>query len=139
VKLLIALLLAAVGIVHLVPTSGLLGGNALAKLYAVEITTPDLEILLRHRAVLFGIVGCLLLTGALVPRLQLVALLAGAASVTSFLWIALRVGGYNPVIERVIQVDIAALVALVVAGGCWLYLNLPEQDTPFWQLRGGSR
>ena len=124
-KLLIALALAAVGIVHLVPASGLFGNAALAKLYGVAIASPDLEILMRHRAVLFGIVGCLLVAAAFVPRLQLVALLAGLISITSFLLIAGTVGDYGPAIARVVRVDIAALVALLVASGCWLYRYLP--------------
>ncbi len=45
-KLVIAMLLAAVGIVHLVPVSGMLGNDALAKLYGITITSPDLEILM---------------------------------------------------------------------------------------------
>ncbi|MDJ0907333.1 MAG: hypothetical protein QNI96_15050 [Woeseiaceae bacterium] len=123
-KLVIAMLLAAVGIVHLVPVSGMLGNDALAKLYGITITSPDLEILMRHRAVLFGIVGGLLIASAFVLRLQAVALVAGLLSIVSFLWIATTVGGYGPAIARVIQVDIAAVVALGAAGGCRLYLNL---------------
>ena len=124
-KLLIALALAAVGIVHLVPASGLFGADALARLYGVTIATPDLEILMRHRAVLFGIVGGLLVAAAFMQHLQPVAILAGLTSVASFLWIATTADEYGPAIARVVHVDIAALAALLVAGGCWLYGHLP--------------
>ena len=123
-KLLIALTLAAVGIVQLVPTSGLFGNDALARLYGITITSPDLEILMRHRAALFAIVGCLLLVAAFVPRLQVVALPVALASVTSFLWAAMTVGNFGPAIARVVHVDMAALGALVIAGGCCLYRYL---------------
>lgn len=122
-KLLIALLLAAVGILHLVPTSGVFGNDALARLYGTSIDSPDLEILMRHRAVLFGIVGALLVAAAFSPRLQVIALVTGFVSVASFLVLAVSVGDYGPAVARVVQIDIVALVALAVAAGCRLYLD----------------
>jgi hypothetical protein len=70
---------------------------------------------MRHRAVLFGIIGCLLLYSTLSPRLQPIAILAGLLSAGSFLWIAFEVGGYNAMINRVVQADIIALVCLLLA------------------------
>ncbi len=126
-KLLTALLLAAVGVIHLVPVSGLLGNDALARLYGVTITTPDLEILMRHRAVLFGIVGGLLVAAAFMHRLQPVAILAGLMSIASFLWIAWTVGDYGSAIAGVVRVDIVALVALIAAAALRMYTNMPGQ------------
>ncbi len=123
-KLLVTLLLAAVGIVHLVPASGFFGNDSLARLYGITITSPDLEILMRHRAVLFGIVGGVLLAAAFAPRLQPMAIIAGLISVASFLWVAASVGNYGPAIARVVQVDVAALAALALAGACLLFPKL---------------
>ncbi len=120
-KLLVTLLLAAVGIVHLVPASGLFGNDALAKLYGIVITTPDLEILMRHRAVLFGVVGGLLLAAAFIPRLQATAIVVGLISVASFIWLTIVVGDASPALERIVHVDIVALAALLVAGACLVH------------------
>ena len=123
-KLITALLLVGVGILHLAPVAGVTGVASLGRLYGITIESPEIEILLRHRAVLFGIVGGLLLVSAFAPRLQTIALLTGLISIVSFLWIARATGHYGPTIERIVEADILALVALVLAGGCRLYLAL---------------
>ena len=87
-KHLIALCLILVGIIHLLPLSGVLGAERLAALYALEITDPNLDILLRHRAVLFGLLGGFLIGSAYKPGLRMPAFAAGFISVLSFLWIA---------------------------------------------------
>lgn len=113
-----ALLLA--GIVHLLPVAGVLGGPRLAALYGVEVADPNLELLLRHRAVLFALLGLLLCAAAFRPALQGPALLAGLASIVSFLALAAMGGDLNPQLSRVFAVDVAALAALGAGGIAWL-------------------
>lgn len=112
----VAGLLVLVGIIHLLPLSGVLGAERLAALYGIAISEPNLVILMRHRAVLFGLLGLFLVYAALRPSLQPMAFLAGFVSVASFMTIAWSVGGYNDAICKVIIADVVALVALVVAG-----------------------
>ena len=50
-------LLLVVAFIHLLPLVGALGSGQLASLYGVEITDQNLEILMRHRAILFAIPG----------------------------------------------------------------------------------
>ena len=107
--------LVVAGIINLLPTPGAVGANWLRSLYGFEIAGPDLEILLRHRAVLFGVVGVLLLAAALRPRLRGVAVLVAGASMASFIVIAFLVGGYGPAITRVVIADVIGLLALVPA------------------------
>ncbi|CAD5251009.1 conserved membrane hypothetical protein [Bosea sp. 62] len=101
------------GIVNLLPTTGVAGVGWLRSLYGFEIANPDLEILLRHRAVLFGLVGVLLLAAAIRPGLRDVAVLVAGASMASFIVIALLVGGYGPAISKVVIADVIGLIALV--------------------------
>ena len=107
-------MLTVVGIIHLLPLSGVLSVSRLQSLYGVIITDPNLEILMRHRAVLFGILGAFLIYAAFRPGLQLAALIAGAVSVISFLVIAGMVGSYNTGIARVVTADIVAIVCLLI-------------------------
>jgi hypothetical protein len=107
-------MLTVVGIIHLLPLTGVLGVPRLQALYGMTITDPNLEILMRHRAVLFGILGAFLIYAAFRPGLQLAALIAGAVSVVSFLVIAGMIGGYNTGITRVVTADIVAVVCLMI-------------------------
>ena len=53
-------LIFGVGLVNLLPVSGVLSANRLQALYGVAIEDVNFLVLMRHRAVLFGIVGGLL-------------------------------------------------------------------------------
>jgi hypothetical protein len=117
-------MLIVVAVIHLLPLSGVLGPARLAALYGIAFDEPNLQILMRHRAVLFGLLGAFLLLAAFQPSLQLIALVAGFVSVVSFLWLAWSVGGYNAQVGRVFIADIVALVCLVV--GAVAYAALPR-------------
>jgi hypothetical protein len=105
------------GIIHLLPLPGLLGAGQLTRLYGVVGDDPNVGILLQHRAVLFGLLGALLIAAAFRPELRAVALVAGLLSTVSFLVIAWGVGGYNTQVARVVVADLLAVVLLLVAAG----------------------
>jgi hypothetical protein len=111
---LVSAMLVVVAVVHLLPLSGVLGNERLSALYGIPINEPNLAILMRHRAILFGLLGLFLLFAAFSPPFQTVAFIAGFVSVVSFLWLARSVGGYNAHVARVFMADIIALVCLIV-------------------------
>ena len=51
-------MLVVVGLTHLLPLSGVLGAASLANLYGLQFNEANLEILMRYRAVLFGLLNC---------------------------------------------------------------------------------
>jgi hypothetical protein len=106
-------LLAAV--VNLLPVLGVLSTARLEFLYGLLIQDPNLAILMRHRAVLFGIVGGLLAVSAFHPPLRALGIGAGLVSMLSFVAIAVSVGGYNALLSRVVWVDVVAALGLVIA------------------------
>ena len=108
-------LLLLVGVIHFLPIAGLFGVERLSSLYAVEIVDGNLEILMRHRAALFGILGGFIIYAAFRPNLQPIAFVAAFLSIATFFYLAWSVGEYNDAIRRVILADIAATVALVGA------------------------
>ncbi len=120
---LVSAMLVIVAIIHLLPVSGVLGGERLMTLYGLSVTGPDLEILLRHRAVLFGLLGLFFLAAAFKPALQGMAFAGGFVSVLSFLYLATSVSGYNAQIGRVFTADLVALVCLVVGSLAYLYMR----------------
>ena len=109
---LIAGLLLIVAAIHLMPVVGALGAERLASLYGIEVASGDLEILMRHRAVLFGILGAILGYAAFRSAFQPLAVAAGLISVISFLVLAYAVGGFNDAIGAVVIADFVALAAL---------------------------
>ena len=112
-----SILLILAGVIHLLPLSGVLGQATLARLYGVEITQPDLLILMQHRAVLFALMGGLMIYAAFVAPFRGAAVLMGLVSTISFLLIALSSReGYGPALRTVVYADIVAIVALVGAG-----------------------
>lgn len=101
--------------IHLVPVVGLLGVDKLNALYGLNISDPSLEILMRHRAVMFGLLGGLLAYAPFRPALVWPALMGGFVSATSFIAIALLVGEYNDAVQGIINGDLFALGGLMIA------------------------
>ncbi|MBM7062398.1 phosphopantetheine adenylyltransferase [Pseudomonas sp. UL073] len=113
-RLLCVLLLIA-GIIHLLPLSGVLGAERLAALYGLDFREPNLLLLMRSRAVLFGLLGALLVYAAFQRSLQPLAILGGLLSVSSFLLLAWLSPGYNEALRRVVLADWVALACLLLA------------------------
>lgn len=120
-RYLVSAMLIVVGVIHLMPLPGVLGGERLAALYGLSIEQPDLAILMRHRAVLFGLLGAFLLLAAFRPALQSLALVAGFVSVVSFLYLAWSIGNYNAQVGRVFAADVVALLCLVIGAAAHVY------------------
>ncbi len=118
---LVSAMLLVVAVIHLLPVTGVLGKAQLATLYGLSFDEPNLAILMRHRAVLFGLLSVFMGWAAFRPAYQSAAFLAGFVSVLSFLWLAVAVGGYNAQVGRVFTADIVALVCLVVGCAAYLY------------------
>lgn len=113
-RYLVSVMLVIVGIIHLLPLSGVLSAERLTMLYGLSFSEPNLAILMRHRAALFGLLGLFFIFAAFRPSLQPLAFIGGFVSVMSFLWLAWSVGGYNAQVGRVFIADIVALVCLLV-------------------------
>ena len=109
---LIQALLVAVGVVNFLPVAGLLGAETLANAYGIAAPEGDLLILMRHRALLFGIVGALIIASAFRRHLRPAAIAAGSVSMIGFIILALDTG-YGAKISTVVWIDVVASMALV--------------------------
>jgi hypothetical protein len=101
-------------IVNLLPGLGVLSAARMEAFYGVPIRSPDLEILMRHRAIVLAIVGGFLAVAAFHAPLRPAALVAGLVSMVSFIIIAAAVGEYGAPLRRVAVIDLFATVALVL-------------------------
>jgi len=115
--------LVVVGIIHLLPVSGVLGAERLMSLYGVSLGEPGLVLLMRHRAILFALLGLFLVFAAFKPALQPLAFAAGFVSVVSFLWLAWPAGSQSAEIRRVFLADVVALVCLVLGAAAFAYMR----------------
>ena len=128
-RTIVTLMLILVSLIHLMPLIGVLGAEHLTSLYGLSLADPNILILMRHRAILFGLLGVFFLVAAFRPRNQPMALVAGYMSVIGFLVLAYSGGNYNAALARVVQADLIALGALVIASICWLMLRFKPKDT----------
>jgi len=113
-------LLVIVGLINFLPVIGIVSTDKLATLYGMTINDPNLSILMRHRALLFGLLGGFMMVAAFRPDLQLFAIIFGLVSMLGFIVIAWQTGGYNVLIKKVILVDLVALVILAIASVLFL-------------------
>lgn len=111
-------LLLLVGAVNLLPGFVAFAPSRIATVYGVSVDGPDsadLTVLLRHRAVLLGLVGLSLICAVFIPSLRIPAVTAGVISMGSFLLLAYSTSGLNSATMRVARIDVAAIVVLAVA------------------------
>jgi len=113
-RFIVPVVLLLVAVIHALPVTGVAGASKLSSLYGVSVQDPNLEILLRHRAVLFGLLAALLAWCAFHPHLHRLGLVAAIASTLSFVVIAQLVGSYNTAVALIVRADLLALSLLAV-------------------------
>ncbi len=119
----ISIALIIVGLIHIMPAIGVIGPAKLTSLYGLDFNEPNLAILMRHRAVLFGLLGSFILIAAFKPKFQLIAIIGAYISVFSFLVLAWTSPFYNLAINKIVIADIVALICLVIATVLFLIQN----------------
>ncbi len=106
--------LIAVGLLNLYPLIGVLSADQITQLYGLSLETPDQVILMRHRAVLFGLLGVFIIYSAVEQSLRLLACVAGLVSMISFVLLAFASGDYGDELHTVVVADVAGSIALAV-------------------------
>ncbi len=109
--------LASAGIVNLLPTLGVWGPKQLETLYGIPFTDANVVILMRHRAVMFGMTGTFMLAAAFYrPQWQGLAVTAGLTSMLSFAALAISSKStFNAEIRRVVVIDLIASAVVIAA------------------------
>ena len=102
------------GLINFAPVLGVLSAHQIVQAYGVDVSGPDLEILLRHRAVLFGLVGSFILYSAYRKDLQNLAIGGGLISMISFIGLALFVGDFGSALNPIIFADVVGCALLLV-------------------------
>ena len=123
-----SLLFLIAGAINFIPISGAVSGEQLDKLYQIGVVSPDVGLLLRHRAFLFGIVGSIIIVAAFVPSLRLVATISGLVSMVSFIVFVFATKNSNPNLIQIAWIDVGATLVLLL--GFAVHLAAGNQQPP---------
>lgn len=115
---LVCFALLVAGLVHLLPAVGALGASRLLSLYGVELIDAQLLVLMRHRALMFGVLGGLMVAAVFVPPLRAPMLVAALVSTLGFVLLARNEPLLAP-LRRVFWIDVALAVLLTAAMLGW--------------------
>ena len=106
------------GAIHILPLPGLIGATHLERIYGLAFNEPNLLIMMRHRAILFGLLGAFMIYAAFRTELMSIAIAGGMISAAAFIWIAFSVGDYNAAVARIVVADCIAVACLAIAAVC---------------------
>jgi hypothetical protein len=107
------------GLIHFLPVTGVIGADQLTGMYAAPFTDPNLLILMRHRAVMLGLLGGFVLYGAFRPAMQGPAIALGTLSLASIVGLAWSAGGYNQALHKVVLADSIAVLCFLLAAALY--------------------
>ncbi|WDD99943.1 hypothetical protein [Thalassomonas actiniarum] len=113
-KLTISIFLLIVGVINFLPVIGVLSAETLSGAYSVELMGNDIIILMRHRALLFGLIGGFILYSVFKPAYQMAAMVMAAISMLGFIYFVWAAGDYNASIFKVAIIDLVGIVCLVI-------------------------
>lgn len=113
---LVTVLLLIGAVIHLPPVLGVLGVAGMERAYGTTIAGPDLAILMRHRAVLFGLLGSLLVGAAFREELRWPAIIGALVSDVAFALLCWAHRDHGARIRAVLRPDLVSIVVLTAAG-----------------------
>ncbi len=115
-EVVVTVLLLVAAAIHLPPVLGVLGVAGMERAYGTAISGPDLAILMRHRAVLFGLLGGLLVGAAFEEDLRWLAIGGGLVSDLAFALLCWAHRDHGPQVGNVLKPDLVSIAVLVSAG-----------------------
>ena len=107
--------LVIVGLINFLPVIAVVSAQRLESAYDVALSSNDLIILMRHRALLFGLLGGFILFSVYSPSYQSAAMLMAGISMVGFAVLAHSVGGFNAAMNKVLVADYVGIVFLIIA------------------------
>ena len=119
-------LLFIVGMINFLPVMGIFSVSQLSQAYGVELASNELEVLMRHRALLFGILGGFVFYSLFKPKLRIPAMVMTGISMVGFLYLVWSVGGINQAVMKVTMVDLVGILCLILAVFMKYLLNNDE-------------
>lgn len=107
------IILFIVGVINLLPAIVFFAPSQAARLYGTTFDGGSLNILMRHRAVLLGLIGAALIFAALKPAAKIPAIAFALTSKVAFIFLVLTAASFTAQIRQVALIDAAAIVLLI--------------------------
>ena len=101
------------GAINLLPSILAFLPQKISKSYGIVVPDVNYELLLRHRAVLFGIVGGLMIYSAITKKIYAISVSIGLISMVSFVILYFLLNGINKELEKVMKADVVAIIILL--------------------------
>ncbi len=103
------------GVINLLPSVLAFLPDKISKFYGIEMPNQNYELLLRHRAILFGIIGGLMIYSAIAKKYYEVSTVIGLVSMVSFIILFFLIGkDINSELKRVMTIDVVGTVILCI-------------------------
>jgi hypothetical protein len=103
------------GLINLLPALLAFFPDKISKSYGIDVPNANYELLLRHRAILFGIIGGLMIFSAIVKKHYEIATTAGLIGMMSFIILYFLIDNdINTELKNVMRIDFVATVILCI-------------------------
>jgi heme A synthase len=101
------------GLINLLPSLLAFLPDKISKSYGIDIPNSNYELLLRHRAILFGIIGGFMIYSAIDKKYYEIATTTGLISMISFIILYFLIDkDINLELKKVMMIDVVATVIL---------------------------
>lgn len=108
------------GMINFIPAILAFLPNKISASYGIQMPDQNFELLLRHRAILFGIVGGIMIFSAISKKYYSVAIVIGFISMISFLILYKLINGdINPELTKVMKIDLIGILTLIIGCACY--------------------
>jgi len=108
-------LLFLVGVINFLPIVGILSIDRINQTYGLDVNDNNLAILLRHRALLFGLIGGFIIYSIFNSKYQVAAITLAAFSMLGYLYFFYSINNSNPALFKIAQIDILGIALLTIA------------------------
>ena len=110
------------GVINFMPSLLAFWSNKISSSYGIDVPNSNDELLLRHRAVMLGIIGGVMIFSAISKKYYSLSVSIGLISMVSFIILYALVGNINSELQKVMQIDIAAILILLIGYGLYRFL-----------------
>ena len=102
------------GMINFIPSILAFLPSKIADSYGIELIDQNYELILRHRAVMLGIIGGIMICAAATKKFYNLSVVIGLISMVSFILFAYLVNGeINGELNKVLKMDVIATVILL--------------------------